>query len=88
MVKFDYNQKVKSKCVCVCACACTTGAISTGVDRFGIGDGLILLDNLLCTGNENRLLECPANDPGLHNCQHNEDSGVICQGNVATDEFL
>ena len=45
---------------------------------FGIGIGQIWLDNVACTGNESRLIDCPANPPGLHNCHHVEDAGVRC----------
>ena len=47
---------------------------------FGPGQGLILLDNVACVGTEQRLLECRANNPGIHNCGHTEDAGVYCPG--------
>ena len=47
---------------------------------FGQGSGEILLDNVRCTGNENRLIDCPANALGNHNCGHHEDAGVRCLG--------
>ena len=49
---------------------------------FGKGIGSILLDNLMCNGSENTLIECLANnnDVGLHNCDHSEDAGVRCEG--------
>ena len=46
---------------------------------FGAGTGQIWLDNVNCTGTEARLIDCPANSPGSHNCNHNEDVGVVCQ---------
>lgn len=45
---------------------------------FGSGSGLIFLDELRCTGNETRLTDCPASDPGLHDCTHADDIGLIC----------
>ena len=38
----------------------------------------MLLDNVACTGRETRLIDCRANPIGTHNCNHAEDSGVIC----------
>ena len=52
-------------------------AIFTG---FTNGVGQIWLDNVQCTGTETRLIDCPANPIGSHNCAHVEDAGVRCQG--------
>ena len=46
--------------------------------HFGGGTGPILLDELQCNGNESLLSECPHNGIGVHNCDHNEDAGVLC----------
>lgn len=46
---------------------------------FGPGTGDIFLDNVFCTGNEDRLADCPHNGVGNHNCAHSEDAGVTCQ---------
>ena len=43
------------------------------------GTGQIWLDDLACRGSEARLLDCPANSLGTHNCGHGEDVGVSCQ---------
>ena len=42
------------------------------------GTGQIVLDNLFCTGTESRLVNCPNNGLGVHNCVHSEDAGVRC----------
>ena len=43
------------------------------------GTGSIFLDNVQCTGTESRILDCPHNGVGSHNCVHSEDVGVRCQ---------
>ena len=42
------------------------------------GIGLIVLDNLLCTGVEERLVECEHRGLGVENCDHSEDIGISC----------
>ena len=54
--------------------------ISTKDAPFGEGSGPIWLDNLHCLGNETALYDCRHNGFDSHNCRHNEDAGVICQG--------
>ena len=43
------------------------------------GSGPIMLDDVQCTGTEDRLLDCVHREPvGSHNCSHFEDAGVRC----------
>ena len=50
----------------------------------GQGNGAIVLDDLLCTGTESNLLECPSFRPaGTHNCGHSEDASVICENDIS-----
>lgn len=53
-----------------------------GVDYNGQGTGDIFLDNLNCVGNETRLIDCPHNGVGVHNCDHSEDAVVVCQQSI------
>ena len=49
---------------------------------YGRGYGGIFLDNVACSGTESRLIDCvSSSNIGVHNCQHNDDAGVKCQGN-------
>ena len=59
-----------------------TDSIPVRNATFGEGIGSILLDNVMCSGNEATLLDClpSINDIGLHNCDHSEDAGVRCEG--------
>ena len=54
---------------------------------FGQGTGSIWLDQVACVGTEGRLANCPANPIGIHDCQHSEDAGVRCPGNIALPLF-
>ena len=49
---------------------------------FGEGNGLtIFLDDLMCSGAEDSLLECLGADSiGISDCDHGEDAGVRCEG--------
>ncbi|PWA20556.1 hypothetical protein CCH79_00019962 [Gambusia affinis] len=40
------------------------------------GTGKIWLDELQCTGAESDIFDCPHNEVGVHNCNHDEDVGV------------
>ena len=44
-------------------------------------DTPILLDEVLCLGDEEALSQCHHRDWGLHGyCSHADDAGVVCQG--------
>ena len=60
----------------------TSGALHHTNAHFGRGTGIILLDNVACTGGESRLLDCSNSGVGVYssNCDHGDDAGVICNG--------
>ena len=61
---------------------------------FGRGTGPILLDDLLCTGSEARLIDCPRSfSQGIgtyDSCwyRHGDDAGVRCVQRKLFDTFL
>ena len=48
------------------------------VAGFGQGSGTILLDQVICTGDEANIFHCPHNGFENHDCFHFEDAGVRC----------
>ena len=52
------------------------GATAYSWARFGQGRGPIVMDEVRCTGNELKLMDCPLSLS--HNCGHHEDAGVQC----------
>uniref|UniRef100_A0A8C4X7S2 Neurotrypsin n=1 Tax=Erpetoichthys calabaricus TaxID=27687 RepID=A0A8C4X7S2_ERPCA len=46
--------------------------------HYGEGSGPVLLDEVMCTGNELSIEQCPKSPWGEHNCDHKEDASVSC----------
>lgn len=56
---------------------CPSDATALSRAAFGQGTGLpIYLDDLMCTGDEATLFDCPFD--ATHNCNHFEDAGARC----------
>ena len=53
---------------------------STGYFGSGSSGQRIWLDNVQCTGTEANLWDCQSDGWGIHNCAHENDVGVICEG--------
>ena len=68
-----------SQCNIVLRIGTNTGAGARRRAAFGQGVGDIFLDNVVCDGNELRLIDCASNPLAAHNCQHSDDAGVVCQ---------
>ncbi|CAL8317035.1 unnamed protein product [Gadus morhua 'NCC'] len=49
---------------------------------FGRGQGPIGLDNVNCNGHESELTQCGHRGLLTHNCGHQQDAGVVCEGRV------
>ena len=57
------------------------GAPLKGMDSvYGGGNGSIILDNVVCNGDEQDLFQCTHNDFFETNCDHTEDVAVVCNG--------
>ncbi|XP_075999380.1 scavenger receptor cysteine-rich domain-containing protein DMBT1-like [Genypterus blacodes] len=67
---------------------CGTAREAKSGAHFGPGSGVIWLDNVACSGDENSLFQCSHPNFGTHNCGHSEDAGVICSGPLPTPRLL
>ncbi|XP_022245475.1 galectin-3-binding protein A-like [Limulus polyphemus] len=55
---------------------------------FGQGRSLIWIDNLYCSGNEERLQDCAFDGWGIHDCLEIEAAGVKCLENNTSPSTL
>lgn len=61
---------------------CGRAVEATTNAHFGAGSGPIWLDNVVCNGDEPNLPRCQNQGFEVHNCGHNEDAGVVCEGKI------
>ena len=52
------------------------------VNLYGVGHGLIWLNNVLCNGTERYIGECSHGGWRAHNCSHHQDVAVSCTNNT------
>ena len=45
---------------------------------FGAGSGSIYLDDVICSGSENTILQCRHSTVRHHDCNHGDDVSVNC----------
>ena len=60
------------------------GVSNSDSSQFGSGTSsqTIWLDNVVCSGSESRLIDCPHADLGNDICVHSEDVGIVCTNEI------
>ena len=53
--------------------------------EYGGGMGPIVLDNVICTGEEDSIASCSHSGPLIHDCRHSEDVSISCIPNGKDD---
>ncbi|XP_078420601.1 scavenger receptor cysteine-rich domain-containing protein DMBT1-like [Cetorhinus maximus] len=73
----DSFGKEDAEVVCKQLSCGSVRSVDTDV-TFGMGFGQIWLDEVHCRLHDSLLWQCPSSPWGEHNCEHQEDVGVIC----------
>ncbi|CAI8029058.1 Galectin-3-binding protein, partial [Geodia barretti] len=55
-----------------------TGYLVRYAYDYGIGRGPIFLNDVDCSGDEERLIDCEHNEISVRDCDHFQDAGVYC----------
>ena len=58
--------------------------IKVDINLYGMGDGLIWLNNVNCSGTEQHIGECSHNNYGVYNCSHHQDVAIFCNSKSVT----
>uniref|UniRef100_A0A3B5MJW2 SRCR domain-containing protein n=1 Tax=Xiphophorus couchianus TaxID=32473 RepID=A0A3B5MJW2_9TELE len=61
---------------------CRQLGCGTSLSVLHFGEGIGEINEVTCTGSERYLPECSYSRDGAQNCNHSQDAGVICSGNV------
>lgn len=56
------------------------GSSGSSLKQFGEGNGIILMENVACLGDESMLINCSHKRIGISACSHSDDVGVKCSG--------
>ena len=61
-------------------------AFTSGITNARQNYSRIWLDNVQCSDDNANLTDCPANDIGIHDCDHSRDAGVRCGMCICLDQ--
>ncbi|XP_075392928.1 soluble scavenger receptor cysteine-rich domain-containing protein SSC5D isoform X2 [Tenrec ecaudatus] len=83
----DDNWDLRDATVACWELGCGRVRARVGKTHYGPGTGPIWLDDVACKGTEASLSDCPARAWGRHNCDHEEDVGIMCTGYTDEEDY-